>query len=83
MTARPEVLASGEVSDCLRNNVARPCTCGKLGQDYPIWRPFCPTAAPLRAWMHVELTLALLENAMDHYAFTVDSSETAWGALKL
>jgi len=81
LATRPDVLACGEVVCCLRKRVERRCTCGKPRQKCDVWRAFYPTPGPLRGWTHVELTLALLDQAAPRYALMVDSSKTAWGAL--
>ena len=80
LTARPDVLACGEIAACLHVEVRRPCTCGETCSDCELWGAFYKDPGKLRGWTHESLVLDLLEKASGRYRFLVDSSKTAWGS---
>jgi len=81
LSARPDILACGEVVSCLRDRIDRGCTCGKARQDCDVWGPFYTTPSGPRDLNHAALTLALLDRASGQFDLVVDSSKTAWGSL--
>lgn len=78
----PNILACGEVVSCLRDRADRACTCGKSRYECDVWSTIYRPQEKLRGWTHTALTLSLLEWASGKYDAVVDSSKTAWGAIR-
>jgi hypothetical protein len=82
LTASPAVVATGEVARHFqRFGQIKTCTCGRLGEDCPVWEAFQDRSGKLKGWDdHETLTLAMLAHLSDQYAVMVDASKTAWGS---
>src|SRR5665648_533912 len=79
LSASPLVLSCGEVVTHLKQNQDKICSCGNSIAQCPVWYPFYPNSDHLRMLSHVDLTVALLNNAKG-YSAVVDSSKTAWSS---
>ena len=88
LTARPGVVACGEVVSSIRRGTKtrstlknKECTCGQMAEDCPVWSVAYSAADRSPGWTHDRLVHALLQQLNGRYAGMVDSSKTAWGGL--
>jgi hypothetical protein len=79
MTASPQVVGCGEVTNCLRKR-RKSCTCRQAAEHCSVWSLFF-ASEQARDWTHVDLTLALLNHVSSSYELMVDSSKTAWWSI--